>query len=376
MRQNPRAFFISRRHGLLGLGVAFGLAVSGYAFQAYSCDPTPTPSPTPSPSPTPQPSPSPNPTPTPTPAPTPTPGGTAHPMGCAADEIFVEAQSWWVPTPDGVGGFRTGSDGKKGDNFGHVHVGLCFPHHKKIKGDLDLKVRSIMHDNPGHFTRITAEIRAGSNDKVGDPTARFSRTCPEGQTCTWWDTIRIPASMLKNDGWHQLRLQANVEENGKVGAEVMRTSTRLHWWADNGRPVAAFSANPGNESLFGSRGWYTNIGYTDAFMLNPPTSPVSGVWRPSVEMKAVDKPTTGWFAAIDTDFHNGNIGSPLCPGEVYNKGTLLPVCGKSSYKGTLNIDTTRLTNGWHRLIYKTDAFDSRTGSTSSGVQVMFFQVKN
>jgi len=55
---------------------------------------------------------------------------------------------------------------------------------------------------------------------------------------------------------------------------------------------------------------------------------------------------------------------------------MAPICGTGGYKGTVSIDTTKLTNGWHRLFLKADAASSSLGSTNSGVLAILFEVKN
>jgi len=45
----------------------------------------------------------------------------AHPMGCDADELWLDAQDWRVTTPGQVG-----RDGDADDDFGFLHTGLCF----------------------------------------------------------------------------------------------------------------------------------------------------------------------------------------------------------------------------------------------------------
>jgi hypothetical protein len=49
--------------------------------------------------------------------------------------------------------------------------------------------------------------------------------------------------------------------------------------------------------------------------------------------------------------------------------------GTGQYIGPVSIDTTALSNGYHRLFLKSDAAAS-TGSTNSGVLVLYFNVQN
>jgi hypothetical protein len=113
------------------------------------------------------------------------------------------------------------------------------------------------------------------------------------------------------------------------------------------------------------RGWYTNQGYAVSNITAEVTGVVSGVWKPLVQMKAGagGKPTTHTYAALDTDFHKSNPG-------------ILVQETSKEFRGNLVIDTRKLANGWHRLFLKADAFDSTSGSTNSGVLMIWFLVQN
>jgi len=114
-----------------------------------------------------------------------------------------------------------------------------------------------------------------------------------------------------------------------------------------------------------ARGWYTDQGYSVSNITAEVTTVVSGVWKPAVQMKAGSggKKTTHTYAALDTDFHHGN------------KGTVVQETN-AEFRGNLTINTNLLTNGWHRLFLKADAFDSVSGSTNSGVLMIWFLVQN
>ncbi len=142
----------------------------------------------------------------------------------------------------------------------------------------------------------------------------------------------------------------------------MLTSTGLQIYVRNGHPIKNITDRP---DFAEARGWYTDAGYATSMLLALPTGPASGIWEPSVkpEEGADGIPITGYDCALDTDFHNRNPGIPVLQ-------------GNSTYRGKLRIDTTRLSNGWHRLFLKTDAFDPATGSTNSGVPAVFFEVRN
>lgn len=316
----------------------------------------------------------------PTAAPNPAPKG-AHPMGCQASEVWIDAQDWWATTPG-----RIGLDGDAGDDFGHLHTGLCFPIMSSLQGVVQLKVRSVLHHNPGKFREIEVQLYQGDDANIVAGELHFNRrmnTCVQtggqltdgGMTCTWWDTIAVDTRKARYDGEVQFRVRAFM---GEPDGKDMRTSTSLHANLRNGGRTVYDNLYQELTDLEG-RGWYTNLNYAASRLKLSPQllKPISGTWRVPVSMMrgAEGSSVTGWYAGIDTDFHNNNPGLPLCPAGVRQPNGILQ-CGAATFNGQLAIDTTKLSNGWHRLLLKTDQYDPETGSTHSGVLATYFLVKN
>jgi hypothetical protein len=289
--------------------------------------------------------------------------GTPSPMGCQPGEVFADIQDWWR-NPDPA------------KDHGHLHVSVCFPHGKTLTGKVTFRVRTVMHMNPGVLTRVAIYVVApnvsgaktcASNGALACATGlpRSLSKCTtvngtltdNGMTCVWWDSLTVDTASVAYDGWQEFRVKGYVKEpDGKE----MIVSNGLHAYIKNGHPIH----NTDQINRMTGRGWYTNALYANANIDSPPTGPVSGVWRPYVIFNAPSgTPITGYYAALDTDFHNGNPGIPI-------------QSGKSEWRGYLTIDTTKLTNGWHRLFLKSDAFQSNSGSTNSGVLAIFFEVRN
>lgn len=293
----------------------------------------------------------------------------ANPMGCQTGELFVEVQDWWIPTP-----------GVRGKDFGHLHLGFCFPHRATVRGKMSLNIRSIMHHNPGSFRRISIQIFAAKrkdapdlcadNSAIGCVDFKPPRTCPVTQTCTWRDVVSFNTADIAYDGWQEVRVHGVVSEPD--GSE-MHTSTGLYVYLQNGRAIRDYVPDP---NLAMGRGWYSRVKYTNASVVLPPTVPVSGIWTPEVRLErgSGGLPVTGWYASIDADTHNHNFGFPLCPSIVRGPPDQ-PQCGVGQFRGALRIDTTRLRNGWHRLFLKSDAKSAPDGSTHSGVLVIYFEVR-
>jgi hypothetical protein len=286
--------------------------------------------------------------------------------------------------------------GQRGNDFGHIHTSLCFPLNQTVSGKMSLTVVSKMHHNPGQFyglnistSKTVGDKRQTCND-AGALNCWRDRANPRtlarcvqtggtpldgGETCAWTDTITFDTRDFGSDGWKQIRVRAFVlQPDGRE----QRTSTGLQIFAKNGLPRHDYSGQTNGTDWVEGRGWYGgDVNYTNAAIRNPPTGPVSGVWQPEVRLDrgADGIPATGWYAAIDTDFHHGKQGFALCPASVQGAGNSI-ACGTGAFRGRLRIDTTKLSNGWHRLFLKGDARAHDLDSTNSGVLAVWFEVKN
>jgi len=157
-------------------------------------------------------------------------------MNCAANEVYVDAQDWWS-NPD------------LSKDFGHLHTGLCWPYLATINAPLTLRVRSVLHENPGQLVELHVESYDGGpvtpvcSDSTAvvcvkfDPprslancTATNGTSTDAGVTCTWWDTVTINPAMIAKSGWQQFRFRGLVNEPD--GTE-MHTSTGLHAYVVN-----------------------------------------------------------------------------------------------------------------------------------------------
>lgn len=287
----------------------------------------------------------------------------SSPMGCKTTEVFADIQDWWTHTDEDK-------------DFGHLHVGICFPFRQQLTGSYTFRVRTALHHNPGTLTRIAMYVESSplvTGTKTCAPNGglacapnvpRTIKTCAttngtlmdNGETCVWWDNLTVNIGAIKEDGYQEFRMKGYVKEPD--GTEMI-VSNALIAYVKNGRPIS----NTSNATWMTGRGWYTNAGYANANIENPPLFTVAGTWNPKVKFNAPSgDPITSYYAALDTDFHNGN------PGIALKSGT-------SAWTGNISIDTTKLTNGWHRLFLKSDA-KQPDGFTNSGVLVIWFEVDN
>ena len=292
---------------------------------------------------------------------------TTHPLGCQSGEIFVDAQDWWL------------HDTSPKENLGHVHTQVCWPYKVTIDKPLTVTVKAVMHANPGTLYRLWVQAwdsgtsGTGCNSGViackdfspqrtlANCTSTGGTLKDHGHTCVWSDTITIDPAKISESGWKEFRIRHFVKQ---PTGDDMRTSTSLQGYVVNGK-TRADDCPANNCNLIEGRGWYTHVNYARARIENPPTGPVSGVWQPNVSMKrgSGGSVVVGHFASLDTDFHNGN------------RGTVVKE-GVGEFSGTLSIDTTKLTNSWHRLFLKTDQVERATGAEHSGILAFWFEVRN
>lgn len=304
---------------------------------------------------------------------------TPHPAGCKPGEVFLSAQDWWV---NATGEEVDPQTGKLADDFGHIHTEVCFPHMATVSGEITFEVKHVMHHNPGKFNRFMVQI-FNRSEVIRSPRLckdnhayvclqfnppRTIDNCEETggrygdnqQTCIWKDVVTIDTSEFPYDGWQQIRFRAFVKEpDGEDG----RTSTGLQVKLDNGQPYK--DAYPNTFDHIEARGWYGHdVNYTTARIDNIPLSPVSGLWEPKVYLRRGSEgiPVTSHAAYVDANFHQEYKGWILREGD-------------GPYEGRLKIDTTKLANGWHRLVLKADALSNR-GSTNSALGAMLFEVAN
>ena len=282
-----------------------------------------------------------------TPSPTPhAHPGDPDPVTCAGypePRVFLESQGWWVRTP-----------GEEGTDFGHVHVGMCFPQAQRVRGIVTLDVRLTMHHNPGTLTRLYGGITTGSGgyDLWNTP---VDLSCPHS-TCTVWKQLRVDTARVPQDGRAEWRFRPQVRTpDGKDFTPSTGWQTYL---ANGARPVADFRSR--DEAT--GRGWYDGAGYANASIMNVPVAPISGTWSANVILDRGSDgiPVTSHGSYLDPDFHNGSKGT------VIREGT-------GPYRGSVAINAAGLSPGVHRLVLRSDAKDP-SGSTNSGLLVIFFRV--
>jgi hypothetical protein len=270
------------------------------------------------------------------------------PQTCAGypeKRILLEGQGWWRQAA-----------GMAGTDFGHVHSGTCFPWGQRISGKLHFDVRLTMHMNPGVLTQLRVDMY-----NSGAPTTAVPLNYTCAATCTWVVPVDID-TRLGYDGCQEFRFQAWVREPD--GKQLLAT-TGFRATVANGREVKPYCGASGVNWTEG-RGWYTDTGYENGRVEDAlPMAPVSGLWSPKVKatLGADGILPTRHLITLDPNFHAGI------------SGTILQQGAGSWGASRLAIDTTKLADGPHKLVIRTDA-DTFSGSTLSGLLVVPFTVAN
>jgi uncharacterized protein YodC (DUF2158 family) len=303
----------------------------------------------PSPQPSKQPQPS-KPPPSPDPHDPPVPIAAVDCNHYAEPRTFLEIHTWWEGEPLERG------------RVAHLHVGACVPLGQVASGVVPFDVRIVLHDNPGHLYRYETGLFTDGAGEGGPTVVPLDHRCRG--TCEYWVRTLVDTRQA-HDGWHELRFKARVEfSNG----DVQLTSS--------GWPILTSNGNRdggGRESggIVG-RGWYDGRGYQNAALRSEddvvPGRVIRGVWRPAVRLDAGadGEPTTFSAAYIGPDFH-GNDEDSSGGGVVLGEWS-------GPFDGQLRIDTTRLPNGRHTLVLRTEA--RHDGHRLTGLQYVDFVVGN
>ncbi|MDQ3691494.1 MAG: hypothetical protein M3406_15975 [Chloroflexota bacterium] len=253
---------------------------------------------------------------------------------------FVESQAWWDQTP-----------GKTGTDFGHLHVAAWIPYKQVVSGTLTLKLRFILHDNPGTFAYFNPVLKTDSQEiSLPHDTSLEGWTC--GGTCSRTVTTSIDTTQSDYDGIQEIRIRAFVDE---PDGNRMHASVNALVNLQNGEPE-----NPIDRKAYQRfKGWYTGSGYCEAGILSD--LPVGSSVKVQVlhHGAAEDLPVTRYKVTVDANVHAGIPGTVIAQGT----GELQPTV----------LDLSQFAAGAHTLAIRAEC-DDPSGSTNVGVGVTTFTV--
>jgi hypothetical protein len=308
------------------------------------------------------------------PVPSPAAAASSACLGAPADEpnagrypeprVYLEAQSWWRRTP-----------AENGTDQGHGHFGACVPAGQTVSGTLEFHWLVQLHDNPGYVKRLFHEVATDSCSDCGAVLALYNRdpaqyACAVAD-CRYWIRTTFDTSKSDKDGYQQVQSRLEIKE---PDGNTMRPALRFMANLQHGK-----SEDDYNRADTNGYGWYTNRHYAYARFHSVIPRLVRGKWTVRLSFEptsdGISRNVTRYLISVDPAFH------ALTPSEgmiLYEADTGCPpkvngTCGVS--RRDFVIDTTKLSNGTHRLFLRADAPDA-SGSTNSGVLVVPFIVAN
>ena len=270
--------------------------------------------------------------------------------GYAQNRVFLEAQGWWTKP-----GLPVGMASE------HVHVATCFPWKQTLGGLVRFDVRVMVHNlEPGSTLKRT-RIHTYNGGGSTLATIEWGNYVCLADDCTLWKTVYVDTKRSRYDGRQEFRFLTSV---GRPDGREIHVSTRWQAYLSNGKTVRNYRSS---DNYMGAAGWYTDRGYQTALMPSGiPLAPVAGVWTPSVKLAHGSDAftSTRHFVAVDPNFHMGMAGTVVKE-------------GAGEYSGKVGVDTTRLSNGAHRLIIRVDQNGTQgTAGTVSGAFAIPFTVQN
>jgi hypothetical protein len=302
-------------------------------------------------------------------APDPTPNRETC-AGYPEKRVFLESQAWWSAMP-GTG------------KTGHIHIGMCVPLYQTLTSDtLHLDMKWQLHDFEGAFApdfwatvEGTSIFTVGLKDfPVKDAGLWKPIQCAMMQ-CEGWISYDLPLKDVPISGWQWL----NIYPRGFLG-DGRGPLRPLSLWpinVQNGKPDGSIAS--ANSPIAGGS-WFVkppnnSLKYALVGLARPE---IEKLWNPSTGelvsksgkfdiTASFDMP--GARVMVDPAFH----AMPPSAGTVVLDKTVAESDGHG-VPHTVTIDTTKLANGRHRLVFQTR--HDRVDGQHSGLFVLPFLVAN
>lgn len=266
------------------------------------------------------------------------------PLVCPADAPAVETRGWWTPSGVSI------------DEYRGIDAEMCAPLYS-ISGQVPV----LLHIQLRHNFATINFLRVGLGPD-GSVNVYFANVSLKGDATgdgEWYIPATLDTTKAPHDGWLEYRLTANIAKDEFGSRQYQSTGIQIETLNGKSR-VADYRSRPWWEG----RGWY--VGYENVLMRqDPPTQPVSGNWSVRWDAKAGSGGTAITYHAAYVDANTHAI--PMILPNTYSAGS-------GAFSGTTVIDTTKLTDGVHKLLLRADS--KVAAGTNSGLLQVLFTVAN
>lgn len=314
--------------------------------------------------------------------------------------VYLESQSWWQPLSESENADLPILDymNQSTDDFGHIHIGTCFPVNQSISNNVSFKVLVTIHNfhpdttmsyiNP-HIFGYDPEVQTTYNEPAlvsldqnksvqgavlkGSTGGKIIRTiinentsnedqtikgiCHNSnqvdmQTCLLGYEIELDTTVAPVNGYQEFRFFLSVSTPDN---QELHVSTGWLANIDNvNKPYRDYIVNPKKRHIE-ARGWYTGSNYILSSIYDfLPHETVKSVWIPKIVTKK--GPTLGAVIGrssvhLNPNFHDNNPGLILFEknGPI-SKDDLIPFAAfanDSNYSSYFN-------DGANKLVIKTE----------------------
>jgi hypothetical protein len=285
--------------------------------------------------------------------------------------VKVEAQGWWME--------RDG-DLTRTSHHGHLHAEALVPHQATVAGSFAIDLTVKLHDTPGVVRSISSILKhAAGKTHTGDQYGLDFR-CDVPGHCERTFRVVLDTTAAPVDGLTDVLIRPVADTPGVAGLINMTATIQFTVNVQNGNPEPPFQY----AEQLGGTGKYTEAGYASCVLSADDSRrlrvPKAGTWTPRLaHLSTGDAQSPGWnitrsFVSVDPNLHGGDLGRVL-------RDVVVNPIGEDSLdgaRGEVAIDTTRLSNGVHKLLCLSQAKTNLSLERRSltGVGVFFFEVRN
>lgn len=296
--------------------------------------------------------------------------------GYPEPRVAKEAQSWWS---QGAGEANPQPNDSLNGRDEHAHIKVCVPFNTPVSGVLRLDLDMQVHEMPGGVIR-KARVQDRSDTLINhDLVDETKPVCAPTGNCRYVHTVYLNTDALAT-GKHEFRFHNEIQRPD--GARALATNG-WHICIRSCSPNITQAVAPPEEEAR-SR-WFDastaspddDIGYNNARLRTElpyaggSSTPLLGLWCPTIRTLtgAGGRPVVRSVVSVDPRWHDYSV-----PGHPNGWPGMVVVDEPNAINRPVCIDTTRLTDGMHKLYMRADG-QAATGK-QGGVYVIPFFVRN